>query len=125
MQADKLGAKYSITNNKLEQSQLSEIQVDNAPPNNNGNIPDHIFMVWGPIGLILSWAALFLMLSKRGRIARNEIAVNIKSLNQIPCKNCKFFANNPHLKCAIHPSLVLTEKAIDCSDYCQRDRKSA
>lgn len=122
MHADEINTGYSIANNQLEQSQVSEIQVEDAQPA-AVNIPDHVFMVWGPIGLIVSWAALFLMLSKRGRIARNEIAVNIKSLNQIPCKNCKFFANNPHLKCAIHPSLVLTEQAVDCADYCQRDRK--
>lgn len=123
MHADKVTAEYLIANGSFNQLQSNEIQVENSQPA-NVSIPDHVFMVWGPIGLILSWAALFLMLSKRGRIARNEIAVNIKSLNQIPCKNCKFFANNPHLKCAIQPSLVLTEKAIDCSDYCQRDRKS-
>jgi len=123
MHADEITTQYLIANNNWEQLQVNEAQEENTQPTNTG-IPDHVFMIWGPIGLILSWAALFLMLSKRGRIARNEIAVNIKNLNQIPCKNCKFFANNPHLKCAIQPSLVLTEKAIDCSDYCQRDNKS-
>ncbi len=123
MHADEITAEYVIANSNWGQLQVNETQVENTQPTNTG-IPDHVFMIWGPIGLILSWAALFLMLSKRGRIARNELAVNIKSLNQIPCKNCKFFANNPHLKCAIQPSLVLTEKAIDCADYCQRDNKS-
>lgn len=123
MHADKISAEDLIANSNWGQLQVNETQIENAQPTNTG-IPDHVFMIWGPVCLILSWAALFLMLSKRGRIARNEIAFNIKSLNQIPCKNCKFFANNPHLKCAIQPSLVLTEKAIDCSDYCQRDNKS-
>lgn len=123
MHTEEITTEYLIANSRSEELLINEIQVENAQPANT-SIPDHVFMIWGPICLVLSWAALFLMLSKRGRIARNELAVNIKSLNQIPCKNCKFFANNPHLKCAIQPSLVLTEKAIDCSDYCQRDNKS-
>ena len=36
---------------------------------------------------------------------------------QIPCRNCKFFSNNPSLKCAVRPTTVLTEQALNCSDY--------
>lgn len=35
---------------------------------------------------------------------------------QIPCSRCRFFNPSPHLKCAVHPTKVLTTKAINCSD---------
>jgi hypothetical protein len=36
----------------------------------------------------------------------------------VPCRCCRYFSNNAHLKCAIHPVTALTEKAVDCRDYC-------
>ncbi len=35
----------------------------------------------------------------------------------IKCDQCQYLNCNPHLKCAIHPSTVLTHQAIDCKDY--------
>jgi hypothetical protein len=35
----------------------------------------------------------------------------------IPCRTCQFFSNNTHLKCAVQPTLVLTEEAKHCPDY--------
>jgi hypothetical protein len=40
-----------------------------------------------------------------------------KPCSQIPCSNCLFFSNNPHLRCAVHPSKALTKNAINCTDY--------
>jgi hypothetical protein len=34
-----------------------------------------------------------------------------------PCYRCQYFSDNPYVKCALHPDMVLTEKAIDCQDY--------
>jgi hypothetical protein len=35
----------------------------------------------------------------------------------IKCDRCQYLDGNPHLKCAIHPSIVLTHQAINCKDY--------
>jgi hypothetical protein len=35
----------------------------------------------------------------------------------IKCDRCQYLDCNPHLKCAIHPSIVLTNQAINCKDY--------
>jgi len=35
----------------------------------------------------------------------------------IPCTTCRFFSNNTYLKCAVQPTLVLTEQAKNCPDY--------
>ena len=41
-----------------------------------------------------------------------------KSYEKSPCNNCKYFDRNHYLNCAIHPTTVRTEAAIDCIDYC-------
>jgi hypothetical protein len=37
--------------------------------------------------------------------------------DRLPCRNCQYFNSNYHLKCAVHPTDVLTERAIECRDY--------
>jgi len=88
-----------------------------------GGITSDYIMFWGIFGFVICWAAILFMLSKRVRFTRKEIAVNIKTIHQIPCKTCKFYSNDPHLKCAVNPAAVLTEQAIDCSDYCVKEPK--
>ncbi len=41
-----------------------------------------------------------------------------KSCEKSPCNNCEYFDGNHYLNCAIHPTTVRTEAAIDCMDYC-------
>ena len=38
------------------------------------------------------------------------------------CHSCTYFNNNLYLNCALHPSKVLTEAAIDCVDYCPNSK---
>lgn len=45
-----------------------------------------------------------------------------KSDCQASCENCRFFNNNPYIKCAIHPSKVLSAQARDCADYSPRSK---
>lgn len=42
---------------------------------------------------------------------------NSKLTDKLPCFSCHFFKNNPYLKCAVHPSTVLTQAALNCLDY--------
>lgn len=114
MGADEL-LKDSTPEKDFSQVTVSEVK-QNEIQHSDINAPETLVFL-GPIAFIISWAILFLMLSKIGRGATNEILMNIKPLNQVPCKNCHFFSNNAYLKCALQPSLVLTTKAIDCSDY--------
>ncbi len=41
----------------------------------------------------------------------------LNNLDPLPCRNCHFFCNSSYLKCAVNPSAVLTEAAINCCDY--------
>ena len=38
------------------------------------------------------------------------------------CYSCEYFNHNLHLNCAIHPSKVLTNAAVDCVDYCPNSK---
>jgi hypothetical protein len=46
---------------------------------------------------------------------------HLKSYLLIPCCNCYFYKDNRYLRCAVHPSTVLTQQAIDCLDYQPRE----
>lgn len=48
----------------------------------------------------------------------NSSTVALKADRESPCKHCQFFVNNPHLPCAVQPSLVLKRSSQHCRDYC-------
>ena len=74
--------------------------------------------------LLLSWSTclgiicLFLwkFCSKRG--VGEVSGLTSRLVPPVPCKNCRFFAQNKYLHCAVHPATVLTPQAANCSDYC-------
>jgi hypothetical protein len=45
---------------------------------------------------------------------------NAQRMHKIPCSSCSYFENNYHLRCAVNPSAVLSESAINCLDYCPK-----
>ncbi|WP_009632541.1 hypothetical protein [Synechocystis sp. PCC 7509] len=121
MDSNKIIEQYLAISNSVTQTNQNEVKLENVKP--IGDVASDQIVFWGITGFAVCWVAIFFMLSKRVRFARKEIAVNIKVLHQIPCKNCKFYSSDPHLKCAVNPSTVLTEKAIDCSDYTAKENK--
>ncbi|MGL5807973.1 MAG: hypothetical protein ACRC2R_22995 [Xenococcaceae cyanobacterium] len=40
--------------------------------------------------------------------------------SKIPCYNCRFFHDNPYVKCAIHPTIAFSKQAFNCIDYCSK-----
>jgi len=121
MNNNKLVGQYLAVDN-ITRTNPSDIKGENAQILESAT-PDRI-LFWGIVGFIICWAAIFFMLSKRVRSNRKKVPINITALHQIPCKKCKFYSNDPHLKCAVNPGIVLTEQAIDCSDYCAKENKS-
>ncbi|MGB7441512.1 MAG: hypothetical protein WA919_10620 [Coleofasciculaceae cyanobacterium] len=71
------------------------------------------------ISLGLIGTALILSLFKRFGVGKslNKGGDYLKLTRQIPCYNCRFFNNNAYLKCAVHPSTVLSIVAKNCPDY--------
>jgi hypothetical protein len=74
-----------------------------------------------PICFISAWLFL-LTLGSSIYSACNDTAARAKQMHKIPCTNCQFFTNDYRLKCTIQPTIALTEQAIDCRDYCSRNR---
>ena len=75
---------------------------------------------------IVSIAGLyFLFKSSKSRQNKNGKAnFNIFQRFAPPsCKKCRFFNDNSHLKCAVHPVRVGNVRAKDCSDYWQKDSR--
>ena len=106
----------------IDRAIFSEAQV--APPKPHGiNMPD-LAVLSVTLGFFMGGAAIFFIISKKWTVARNKRVVNIKKLNQVPCKNCQYFSGNHYLKCAVHPAIAFTEDAIDCSDYCPQNDQS-
>jgi hypothetical protein len=71
---------------------------------------------------IVGTLALIALMLKRMAFSKaidNRLA-KTKHNCQVSCENCQFFDNNPYLKCALHPSKVMSAEAKDCSDYSPR-----
>lgn len=76
-----------------------------------------LFLV--PICFMVVWAIIVFTVSALCKVAdKKDGIVTTNRFKQVPCRNCRFFSNNNHLKCAVHPSTALTEQALNCSDYC-------
>ena len=72
------------------------------------------------LGIVLLCCIIcFIMLSKSWATTREELEdiIEISSFSQSPCRKCRFFTNNHYLKCAVHPTIVLTKEASNCPDY--------
>jgi hypothetical protein len=74
---------------------------------------DIAFLIMACLGLIYvvrsSWFA--------DRWKRRHHTDGFKTRHQFSCYHCRYFGQNPYLKCALHPTTVLTEQAADCCDY--------
>ncbi|MBH8572773.1 hypothetical protein I8752_07040 [Nostocaceae cyanobacterium CENA369] len=98
--------------NQITRSEVKQEQVKT----NSSNVPD-IVVSLAPVGLLVSWIIFFLVLQKTRRVLDNKMVPTVKTLYKVPCKNCQFYANNNYLKCAVNPSVVLTEEAKNCPEY--------
>lgn len=76
-----------------------------------------------PIVLLLSWVFFFLILQKIRNLLDEKMVFTVKSLHKVPCKNCRFYSNNHYLKCAVQPSIVMSEEAKDCSEYSPKNAR--
>lgn len=77
--------------------------------------------------VLLSGIICFLMLSKTWTVIQEDMEDPLdlsNSFAQSPCTKCQFFSNNPFLKCAVNPTVVLTKEAVNCSEYKPRNKKS-
>lgn len=74
------------------------------------------------ICLIIVWKiSVVIFISSFCKFIRNS-KLSRKRFREVPCSNCRYFNKSHYLKCAVHPSNVLTKEAINCSDYWSHSR---
>ncbi|WP_414563991.1 MULTISPECIES: hypothetical protein [unclassified Anabaena] len=107
----------------LKLRQVIQSEIRSQPTQQDSLDVSDIALTLSPIALIFSWVVFFLILQKIRTVLDHKMVFSIKSLHQVPCRNCRFYSNNHYLKCAVEPSLVLTEQAKDCSEYAPKNGK--
>lgn len=121
MHTSELFRLYVSAEKSFNQATLIEAKLVRAT--NNGTKPQVDTMPFGvlllaPICFMIVWWFVVFIVLQGCKIARSgDKVVTINRLKQVPCKNCRFFNNSHYLKCAVHPSSVLTRQALNCSDY--------
>jgi hypothetical protein len=98
---------HQLTRSEVKQEQLQSKEL---------NISD-LAISLSPVGFVFSWVLFFLILRKIRIYLDNKMVFSVKGLHKLPCKNCRFYSKNHYLKCAVQPSIVLTEEAMNCSEY--------
>ncbi|PSB17302.1 hypothetical protein C7B76_10105 [filamentous cyanobacterium CCP2] len=72
-------------------------------------------------GIVMTWLVFAFGSKSIWKFAKTSLTARTK-LHPIPCRNCRYFAKNFYLQCAVRPSEVLTSQAIGCSDYCPKTK---
>jgi hypothetical protein len=75
---------------------------------------DSAFAIFSSIAILTAMAVSTYAYASRER----QNYYSQKSCDRSPCNSCEYFDRNLYLNCAIHPTTVRTEAAIDCIDYC-------
>lgn len=101
-------------------SEVKEIKSINSEPYvNRPNLPDisaaSLYII--PTTFFTFWLMYLIISTDLLKFAKHKISI-MKNLEQVPCKNCRYFTNNPYLRCAVNPAIALTSQAVNCSDYC-------
>jgi hypothetical protein len=73
-----------------------------------------------PICFVAAWLLVILAVWSSFKAVQSITSQFIR-MHTIPCSSCQFLTGNSCLKCTVHPSIALTEAAIDCSDYQNSD----
>lgn len=111
-----------LANGKVHELNRSESQPSNGYGNSLG-VPD-IAVSLTPVALVFSWVVFFVVLRKLRSLLEAKMVFPVKGANQLPCKNCQYYANNHYLRCAVQPSVVLTEESKNCSEYLPKKDKA-
>ncbi|MFB2939041.1 hypothetical protein ACE1B6_27625 [Aerosakkonemataceae cyanobacterium BLCC-F154] len=105
-------------------TRISEVQsVRSEPYVNKPDFSDisasSLYII--PTTFFTFWLMYLIVSTDLLKFAKHKISI-IKNLEQVPCKNCRYFTNNPYLRCAVNPAIALTSEAINCSDYCPMNK---
>lgn len=112
--------------NPISSSTLQAQVGNNAVPDRptpSASVPQDAALLLIPLCFVAIWAAVVCVISDSWKLSRKDVTTH-KQAAQLPCKKCRFFSNNPYMKCAVNPYTAMTKAAMDCPDYLPRERKS-
>jgi len=82
--------------------------------------PTQNIFIWITVIGIIGW----LLLETIRELGTVKIGSGvIFSFTPNKCRSCRFYASNLYLKCAVHPSIVLTRQANKCLDYRHKQKQ--
>ena len=81
-------------------------------------IPYNAEILWFSLSCLGIYAIIVSVVLKLHENISNSLEHLWLTPTKIPCTSCRFFNDNHYLKCAIRPSIVLTQDAMNCSEYC-------
>jgi hypothetical protein len=73
-----------------------------------------------PVCLVLAWG-LVIMVGWNVWSAMRDSVARARTMHRIPCATCRFYSGDHRLKCPVHPTIAMSEAAINCPDYEDRD----
>ena len=99
----------------INQSETIAIVPNKAIQTNNSM---YGFLLWMFVLYAGSWTLLQVFhWSIATLMTKKTRSLFVFSFFQSPCRKCQFFDENNYLNCAVHPSVVLTNQAVNCPDY--------
>lgn len=102
-------------------AQVSTREISPSIPPSIEVTPTQVGLAMIPVAFVVTLAFIFFKQVKDRKNLYIEL-VNLKRFSSIPCRKCQFFDNNQQLPCAVQPAVVLSEEAINCSDYAPKRR---
>ena len=103
--------------NSPEESVVQEVPIPEKPVNQTSKSLEGIGLVYLTSGfLAIVSIIVFLKHLQVRKVVRGQFYLS-QPFHKIPCTNCQYFNNNLYMKCAVQPSIVLSENAKDCTDY--------
>ncbi|MBW4604875.1 MAG: hypothetical protein KME29_36310 [Calothrix sp. FI2-JRJ7] len=106
------------------QRKQTEVQVQKTVSNQAEITETIITQAGGILAFLFFWAGFLIWASKRLKnVSDEQLDLCTKSLPNHRCTQCQYFAKNHFFNCAVQPSLVLTDEANNCSDYCPKNQK--
>lgn len=110
-----------VTLSRIEPLELNASEQIDIPASQSPMRPEQSFSTGDLLLVPLSfaavvWVVLFVMHFNFWKSVRSRLS-KLPTVSQLPCTNCKYFKNNPYLKCAVQPDKVLRTEATECPDY--------
>lgn len=107
---------HAPTANIPIQTEKIALEPNTAIESSNDTI--YGFFVWMIVLYAGSWVLLefshkFIAILSKTKVRK----LSPFSLFKSRCRKCQFFDDNNYLSCALHPSIALTNEAVNCPDY--------